>query len=137
MIHKIAGVGRTPMALEIAWRRHEIAAHVAQPPRPQGGIRQRGNAQSCIETGTNQIDHRVAQMQVDGNLRVFCKELRQERHYFLEAEGHRHGKAQQPARRRRLRVGLALGRLAFGKDAGGTIQDKLPGVGERQAARCD
>ena len=45
MIHKIAGVGRTPMALEIAWRRHEIAAHVAQPPRPQGGIRQRGNAQ--------------------------------------------------------------------------------------------
>ena len=74
-------------------------------------------------------------MQIDRNVRVFGKKLRQQRRHRPEAEGHRHGKTHEPARGRRLGMGLALRGLALGKNARGTIQQELPRVGQRHAAR--
>ena len=124
-----------PVALEIGRGGDEVATDIAQPPRPQGGIRQRRDAQGGIEPGADEIDQLVAQMQIDRNVRVFGKKLRQERRHLPEAEGHRHGEAHEPARGRRLGVGLAFGGLAFGKDARGAIQEELARVGQRQPAR--
>jgi hypothetical protein len=74
-------------------------------------------------------------MQIDRNLRVIGKELRQDRRHLFEAERHGHGEAHEPARGCRLSVGLAFGCLALGKDARGAIQEELACVGKRQPAR--
>ena len=135
MVHEVAWMGGAPVALEIGRGGDEVAADIAQPPRPQGGIRQRRDAQGGIESGADEVDQLIAQMQIDRNVRVFGKKLRQERRHFPETEGHRHGEAHEPARARRLGMGLAFGGLAFGKDARGAIKQELAGVGERQPAR--
>ena len=74
-------------------------------------------------------------MQVDRNLRVFGKKLRQEGRYLFEAEGHGHRKTQEPAWTRRLGKSFALRRLAFSKNTAGAIRESLPCVSERETAR--
>ena len=135
MVHEVARMGGAPVALEIGRGGDEVTAHATQPPRPQGGIGQCGDAQSGIEPCADQVDQLIAQMQIDRNARVFGKKLRKERRHLPEAEGHRHGEAHEPARARRLGMGLAFGCLALGKDARGAIEQELTCVGERQPAR--
>ena len=104
MMHEVAWMGRAPMALEIGRSGNEIAVDIAEPPRPQRGIGQRRDAQGGIEAGADQIDHLVAQMQIDRDIRIFGQKLRQERRHLPEAEGHR-------ARRgARARAGSPTGR---------------------------
>src|SRR4029079_18081200 len=74
--HEVAWVGWASILLEIGGCCDEIAAHATKPPRPQRGIRQRGDAQGGVEALPDQVDELIAQMKIDRNFRVLGKKLR-------------------------------------------------------------
>lgn len=135
MMAEVLRMGRASMALEIVGRGDEEAVHPAEPPGKQGGIRQGANAQGGVESGADQIDHRIAQMQVDRDFRTFREEVRQERRDLAETKGHGGGQTHEPARARRLSQSFALRCFTFGENAGGAVRQEPAGIGQRKPAR--
>jgi hypothetical protein len=58
------------MRREIGRRRDDKAADRTQFPGYERGIRQNGDAQRRVEALSTQVDHGIAQMQVDRHLRI-------------------------------------------------------------------
>jgi hypothetical protein len=71
---------------EIGWCRDDKTRHAAQPPRDQRGIRQRADSQCRIEAVADEIDCRIAQVQVDRHIGIGVQKIRQDGRDMAQAE---------------------------------------------------
>ena len=78
MLRKAERVRRATVFGKIARRGDKMAKDWRQDPRHQRGVGQGGNADRCVISFPHQIDVVVAEMKVDGYLRIFCEKLRQD-----------------------------------------------------------
>ena len=83
---------------DIARGCNDEPADTSDPPRNQRRIRQKGDPHPGVETVADQVDGCVAQMQIHCDFRIELEEFRQDRRDPAQAKGHRHGKADEPAR---------------------------------------
>ena len=67
MLGELQRMRRPAMPVEIGGRGDGVARHGAKPARDQRGIGQASDPQRRIKALADQVDHRVAEMQIDAN----------------------------------------------------------------------
>ena len=135
VLRQMHRMGRASILLEISRCSDCVTRHRAQPSRDQRGVRQAGDPQARVKTLADQVDHGVAEMQIDRDVGVCLQKLRQDRRDDLDAEGHGHREPDQAAGRDRLRQRLVFRGLAIREEARGALRQFLSGIGQGQPPR--
>ena len=68
---------RPAVRLHVGGRGDQVAIHLAQPARQEGRIGQGRDADRGVETVADEVDHRIAQLQIDRHVRINREEFRQ------------------------------------------------------------
>jgi hypothetical protein len=118
-------MGRAASPVEIRRCADDRAPDLAEPPRDQAGVPQSGNPQGQIEPTADEVDHFIAEMEIDRHLRMRNQELGQDRGHMNESERHRSGEAHYAARHFGLGNGLGLGGFALVQHAQ-RMREKAP-----------
>ena len=128
MLREVMRVPGAAVPLQVVRRGHDEGRHRAYAPGDQRRIGQHGNPERRIETFAHQVDLRVGEMKIDGDLGVGHEEVRQERRDPAQAKGHGHRQAHQAARLR--------GHLARGVKPGDRVLD-LATIGDEDLLKGD
>ena len=103
-----------------------MARHRRQSPGDEGGVGEGGDANRSVISLANQIDVCVAEMKVDGDVRIKLEELRQNRRNAEHTKGNWRGNAYVTARRRRLRNAFIFRGFTFRKNMSGAVVKLTP-----------
>ncbi len=136
MRSKIARVAGATIPVEIARRSYEQAPHLAEPSRPQAGVRERGNPQCEIEPAAYHIHERVTQMQIDGDLGVTPQELGQDWRDMGKPEGHGRGEPHESSWQSGLCHRLGFGRFRLGQELPCAFRGAAARLRQGKATRC-
>ena len=97
----------------ITRRSDQMARHGRQGPGDQRRVGEGGDADCRIIALANEIDEVIAEMKVDGDVRILRQKLRQDRGDVKYTKRDRRRQTHAPARHGRLCDDLIFRRLAF------------------------
>ena len=93
MLRKTERVRRATVFGKITRRGDEMARDWREDPRQQRGIGEGGDADRCVISFPNQIDVVIAEMKVDGYVRILREKLRQDWRNMEHTKGYWRSKA--------------------------------------------
>ena len=119
---------------QVGRRGADVQMAAGQPARDQAGVGQLADADGQVVAIVHQVQHLVAQLQLDVQRRVALAELQQQRRDVALAVGQRRGDFQAALRRGQVLRHRALGFAQRVQQLAAVLQVELAGVGQRDVA---